>query len=189
MAVTGTFVIETILKWAIPFICLAIVGLLTARFVNPFQKGTKQQQIEQWETLANNSSLHRQFAQQLNVIEANYQHLDQEILNKLNQIQEQNKIEREELKTRHGKIDEQLNLLREGVLENHLTNLIYTCQNFIEQGYVTPGELDRYNSGYYLYKKLGGNGHMDYWHDQVMKLPHKNEMSHEISNKKNRGDS
>ena len=191
MAITGTFILEILLKWLIPFICLAVVSLITARLVNPYKKGNRQERIEEWENLANSSSLHKTFERQINFLEKNYQRVDEEIIKRLDAIQEQDKINREELKKHNEQVDIQLSLLREGVLETHLTNLIYTAQNFIDQGYITPAELDRYNQGYHLYKKLGGNGHMDYWHAQVMKLPHKNEMTHNINNKeyKNRGDS
>jgi len=55
MAITGAFVIETILKWAIPFMCLAIVGLITARLVNPMKKGNEQARLEEWESMAQKS--------------------------------------------------------------------------------------------------------------------------------------
>jgi len=61
MAITGAFVIETLLKWLIPFICLAVVSLITARLINPYKKGNKQERIEEWESLANSSSLHKTF--------------------------------------------------------------------------------------------------------------------------------
>lgn len=191
MAITGTFILEILLKWLIPFICLAVVSLITARLVNPYKKGNRQERIEEWENLANSSSLHKTFERQINLLEKNYQRIDNEIIKRLDAIQEQDKIDREELKKHNEQVDTQLSLLREGVLETYLINLIYMAQNFIDQGYITPAELDRYNQGYYLYKKLGGNGHMDYWHAQVMKLPHKNEMTHNINHEeqKNKGDS
>jgi len=51
MAITSAFILETILKWFIPFLCLAIVSFLTMKFVNPFKKGNEQQKLEEWKAL------------------------------------------------------------------------------------------------------------------------------------------
>jgi len=37
--VTWAMVLETAIKWLIPVLCVAIVGLITAHFVKPFRKG------------------------------------------------------------------------------------------------------------------------------------------------------
>jgi len=63
------------------------------------------------------------------------------------------------------------NLLRRGVLDLHLHNLIETCKVYIERGYITPIELMQYNERLTLYHSLGGNGHMDVWDERVRALP------------------
>lgn len=41
-------------------------------------------------------------------------------------------------------MEKNIDVMREGILDAHLINLIYTCENYIRRGYITPGELDRY---------------------------------------------
>ena len=65
-----------------------------------------------------------------------------------------------------------MELIQEGVLDAHLQNLIGTCETYIKRGYITATELDAYQSRYNLYKKLGGNGHMEPWDNAIKRLPH-----------------
>jgi hypothetical protein len=37
--ISWALVLETAVKWLIPAICVAIVGLVTARLIKPFKKG------------------------------------------------------------------------------------------------------------------------------------------------------
>ena len=64
-----------------------------------------------------------------------------------------------------------MELIQEGVLDAHLQNLIGTCETYIKRGYITATELDAYQSRYNLYKKLGGNGHMEPWDAKICALP------------------
>ena len=176
--VTGAFVLETILKWLIPFICLACVGIITAKLIGPWKKGNEKEELEKWEKYAQLSHMHEQLCgKQLEEIKIQYGKVDQEILNKLDKLQEQLDREHETSKNYHKTVDQSLDVLREGVLDAHLINLIYTCENYMRRGYITPGELDRYKQRLNLYYKLGGNGHMDYWDDQINQLPHSDSLT------------
>ena len=47
--VTWAIVLETAIKWLIPALCVAIVGLVTAHFIKPFKKGTSANRQEEWD--------------------------------------------------------------------------------------------------------------------------------------------
>jgi len=47
--VTWAMVLETAIKWLIPALCIAIVGLITAHFVKPFKKGNETARQEEWD--------------------------------------------------------------------------------------------------------------------------------------------
>jgi len=47
--VTWAMVLETAIKWLIPALCVAIVGLVTAHVIKPFRKGTKANKQEEWD--------------------------------------------------------------------------------------------------------------------------------------------
>ena len=181
--VTEALIVETIIKWLIPSICLAILGLITARLIKPWQKGNEKSELEKWEKYAQMSNMHQRLCgKQLEEIKNQYGKIDQEILEKLDTLQKQLDREHQINKEYHNGMDQSLNIVREGVLDAHLINLIYTCENYIQKGYITPNELDHYKQRLNLYYKLGGNGHMDYWDNQINKLPHHNEMTGNIQN-------
>lgn len=47
--ISWALVLETALKWLIPTICVAIVGLITVHFIKPFKKGNEATQQEEWD--------------------------------------------------------------------------------------------------------------------------------------------
>lgn len=123
--------------------------------------------------MAQRSHIHQQLCgKQFEQLRDQAEKTDHEIIKKLDYLEQ--KIEKNQKQTEQyeKQVEAQLNLLREGVLDSHLVNLIQTCENYIRRGYITPDELDRYKQRLILYHKLGGNGHMDYWDDQINKLPH-----------------
>ena len=62
-------------------------------------------------------------------------------------------------------------MIKQGVQDAHLQNLIATCQVYIKRGYITPAEFETYQGRYKLYKDLGGNGHMEPWNAKICALP------------------
>ena len=84
MAITGAFVLETILKWFIPFLCLTVVGFLTMKFVNPFKKGNEQQKLEEWKALEKQSDITQSLAgKEILKVKEETAKADQQILDKL----------------------------------------------------------------------------------------------------------
>ena len=172
MAVTGAFVIETILKWAIPFICLAIVGLITARLVNPIKKGNEQARLEEWEDMARKSDLHEELCgKHLQAFQKESEAMDHKILTKLDQMDQAWKNDIACLQESSERNSHDIDIVRQGVLDAHLQNLIQTSNEFIEKGFVTHAELMLYNARLAIYHRLGGNGHMDSWDERVKALP------------------
>jgi len=47
--VTWAMVLETAIKWLIPVICVAIVGLITAHIIKPYKAGNAAKQQEEWD--------------------------------------------------------------------------------------------------------------------------------------------
>jgi hypothetical protein len=93
-------------------------------------------------------------------------------MDKIDKISTSIDNQNESNKEYHKKVDKTINLIQEGVRDAHLQNLIATCEGYIKRGYITPTELDVYQSKYKLYKDLGGNGHMEPWDAKVKALPH-----------------
>lgn len=174
MAITGAFVIETILKWAIPFICLAIVGLITARLVNPMKKGNEQARLEEWESLAQKSDkLSQMCNRQIQTIQASSDKTDAKIIEMVDMMKEEFTVARKDVLENRKEMNNTLNLLRIGLIDIHLQNLIRTCEQYIKRGYITPVELEHYKERLKIYHDLGGNGHMDTWDKLIQELPHR----------------
>lgn len=170
--VTWAMVLETAIKWLIPMICVAIVGLVTAHFVKPFKKGNAANRQEDWDAHFRASHEPKKMGDtELNNLKDELGKSDKEILEKIgelnNSINEQNRVNREY----HQKVDKSINLIQQGVQDAHLQNLIATCQVYIKRGYITTAEFETYQARYKLYKELGGNGHMEPWNDKICALP------------------
>jgi hypothetical protein len=61
MVITGPILWELFLKWAVPFLCMAIVSLVTYLIAKPkkiYKKGSDAMALEEWEELAKKSNLH-----------------------------------------------------------------------------------------------------------------------------------
>lgn len=54
-----------------------------------------------------------------------------------------------------------LDVLREGILSAHYNALKDKCIMYINAGHISIYELENIEEEFTLYKKLGGNGHMD----------------------------
>lgn len=172
MAITGAFILETILKWFIPFLCLAIVGFLTMRFINPFKKGNEQQKLEEWKALEKQSDITQSLAgKEILKVKEETAKVDQQILDKLERLHQDMQENREMASREREKTNKSLDILREGVLDGHFQNLVSSCQTFIEHGYITHAELIQYNERLAIYHKLGGNGHMEPWDERIKALP------------------
>lgn len=172
MAVTGTLILETFVKWIIPFICAAIVGLIAARLINPIKKGNDQQKKEEWERIARSSNVHEEICgKHFAKIQEQSNAMDTQILAKLNAMDEKWQTDISALHNQQLKNAEEIDAVRQGVLDAHLQNLITACNTFIEHGYITHAELIQYNQRLAVYHKLGGNGHMDLWDERIRALP------------------
>lgn len=174
--ISWALVLETAVKWLIPAICVAIVGLVTAHFIKPFKKGNAAKQQEEWDEHFKVSQEPKKMGDhEQGLLETKLSHqvmeADQKIMEKIDKlstsIDEQNLTN----KAYHEKVDKSINLIQEGVRDAHLQNLIATCEQYIRRGYITSTELDVYQSRYKLYKELGGNGHMEPWDAKIKALP------------------
>ena len=175
--VTWAMVLETAIKWLIPVLCVAIVGLITAHLVKPLQKGTEAKQQEEWDKHFKASSEpkimgDKELATVKKELKDTVHGADQEILKQIKDLSTSINVQNESNKVYHEKVDKSINLIQDGVRDAHLQNLIQTCEGYIKRGYITPTELDVYQSRYKLYKDLGGNGHMEPWDAKVKALPH-----------------
>ena len=63
-----------------------------------------------------------------------------------------------------------LDILREGILSAHYNALKDKCIMYINAGHISIYELENIEEEFTLYKKLGGNGHMDALIEKVRKL-------------------
>lgn len=171
--VSEALILETILKWLIPTLCVAIVGLITAKIIKPLKKQNKAERQQQFDECLQSSTVAASFCDQ------HYQQLksesdknDKEILSRIDNLTnciEESQVHAEDY---HKKVDKHMDLIQKGVLDAHLQNLIATCEVYIKRGYITPVELQAYQERYTLYKNLGGNGHMEPWNRAIMNLPH-----------------
>ena len=175
--VSWALVLETAIKWLIPAICVAIVGLVTAHFIKPFKKGNEAKQQEDWDKHFNASQEpkkmgDKELASLKKELKEAVNEADQEILKQIKDLSTNINTQNENNKIYQSKVDKSISLIQEGVRDAHLQNLIATCEEYIKRGYITSTELDVYQSRYKLYKDLGGNGHMEPWDAKVKALPH-----------------
>ena len=172
----GNMVLETLIKWLIPFMCAGLVSIIVSLVTRPKEdriEGAKMRALQKWEENARKSNVHKEICgKYFDEIKKQSDAMDQQILDKINSLATQLKDFQQESILAREKAAQQLDVVREGVLDAHLTNLIYTCEAYIRKGYITPTELDHYKQRLDLYHKLGGNGHMEYWDAQINKLPH-----------------
>lgn len=174
--ISWALVLETAIKWLIPAICVAIVGLVTARLIKPFKKGNAATQQEEWDQHFKASQEPKKMGdhEQGALEEKLTNHIteaDQKIMEKIDKLSTAIDNQHEFNKAYHAKVDKSINLIQEGVRDAHLQNLIATCEQYIKRGYITSTELDVYQSRYKLYKELGGNGHMEPWDAKIKALP------------------
>jgi len=54
MVITGEVILELILKWLVPFICVGLAGYIGTRI----RKGNKNIRKEEWEAIAKESNVH-----------------------------------------------------------------------------------------------------------------------------------
>ena len=170
--VTWAMVLETAIKWLIPVLCVAIVGLITAHFVKPFKKGNAASKQEEWDAHFIASTEPKKMGdREFEGFKKEVKEADDKILTEIGEltksIKEQNEVNKEYRK----KVDASIDLIKQGVQDAHLQNLIATCQVYIKRGYITPAEFETYQGRYKLYKDLGGNGHMEPWNDKICALP------------------
>lgn len=165
-------ILETALKWAIPAICIAIVGIITAKIIKPLKKQNQADRQEEWDECMRHSSVPQTFCDQTyNRLRQESDTKDQQILDTINNLATTIQAEHEETKAYRETTEKQIELIQDGVRDVHLQNLIHTCEKFIKRGYITPEEREIYNQRYNLYKALGGNGHMEPWNNKMIALP------------------
>ena len=174
--VTWAMVLETAIKWLIPMLCVAIVGLITAHFIKPFKKGNETARQEEWDNHFESSTRPRAMGdRELGILRSELTttvtNADQQILEKIGELSKNIQDQNESNKAYHERVDKSINLIQQGVQDAHLQNLIATCQTYIKRGYITTAEFETYQQRYTLYKDLGGNGHMEPWNAKICALP------------------
>ena len=170
--VTWAMVLETAIKWLIPVICVAIVGLITAHFVKPFKKGNDVSRQEEWDAHFLASQEPKKMGdRELEDFKKSVNDADKEILKQIGELTQNINEQNESNKRYNEKVDKSIGLIQQGVQDAHLQNLIATCQIYIKRGYITTAEFETYRARYQLYKDLGGNGHMEPWDAKICALP------------------
>ena len=170
--ISWALIAETALKWLIPTLCVAIVGLITAKIIKPFKKGNAVTQQEEWDQHFKASQEPKKMGDhEQGALEEKLTEADQKIIEKIDKLSTAIDNQYEFNKAYNAKVDKSINLIQEGVRDAHLQNLIATCEQYIKRGYITSTELDVYQSRYKLYKELGGNGHMEPWDAKIKALP------------------
>lgn len=172
--ITGAAILDLVLKWLIPFICVAFMGFLTVRFIKPWKVGNESERLKEWENMAQKSDkLSQMCNRQVQTIQASSEKTDEKIMEMVDAMKEEFTIARQDVLENRREMNGTLNLLRIGLVDIHLQNLIRTCEKYIKRGYITPVELEHYKERLKIYHDLGGNGHMDTWDKLIQELPHR----------------
>lgn len=172
--ITGAAILDLVLKWLIPFICVALMGFLTVRFVKPWKVGNENERLKEWEHMAQKSDkLSQMCNRQVQTIQASSEKTDAKIMEMVDAMKEEFTVARQDVLENRKEMNGTLNLLRIGLVDIHLQNLIRTCEKYIKRGYITPIELEHYKERLKIYHDLGGNGHMDTWDKLIQELPHR----------------
>lgn len=165
----GKELIDYFLKWFIPFLSAGLFGLLITPLIKDYKSGRKVREQRQWNEQA--AELKTLFEKSI----GRYQEL-QSYIESVEQVSNQEDIllRKQLTETKEVLIREIQNRtagMREALLSIHLNNLIRDSIRYIEQGWVSAGDLQDYNERYITYRELGGNGHMDPWYPKVKRLP------------------
>lgn len=91
--------------------------------------------------------------------------------NKMETLKKENELSDKKLNDKINSVVDVLDLLKEGILSLHLDSLIQESKFYIGQGWISVDALERFEEKYKLYKRLGGNGHMESWLKKIRKLP------------------
>lgn len=168
MVITGEVILELILKWLVPFVCVALAGYIGTRI----KKGNKSIRKEEWEAIAKESNVHEQICgKHFEAIQKESKEMDDKILDALKDFKKEFDKVHLDAEENRKELRKDLDVVRKGVLDAHLQNLIATCKVYIQRGYITPSELEAYNERLNTYHALGGNGHMGPWDARIQSLP------------------
>lgn len=108
--ITWAMVLETAIKWLIPVLCVAIVGLITAHFVKPFKKGNAAAKQEEWDALFDASTHPKTMgdAEWESVKKSLFEvsaTADREIIEKIDKLASTIDIQNEQAEKYHEKVD------------------------------------------------------------------------------------
>ena len=170
--ISGALILETIVKWLIPAICAGLLALFISHLVKPYKAGSQLQERQAWDQNYRESEEPKKVIEQVKKDLAEItSHADEAIINKIDDLNKEILDQKAISKKYHDDVDKSIKLVRDGVRDAHLQNLISTCEVYIKRGYITATELDAYQNRYNLYKELGGNGHMEPWDAKIKALP------------------
>lgn len=96
------------------------------------------------------------------------------VYDEINDLREITLGEYTELNDKVESVIQSLDVLREGILSAHYNALKEKCTRHINAGHISIYELEIIEEEYTLYKKLGGNGHMEALMVKVRSLPIEN---------------
>lgn len=188
--VTWAFVLETLIKWGIPVLAAAIIGVIVKYLVDPVKRrhneGYQMEKQTEWDEYARQSTVMNEKCQvQIRTMEtaidgkfqeakSSSKATDMEILAAIKDIRNDINQMNTRINSMNTNMENSLSLLQKGVLDQHFTNLVSTCKVYLQRqptAYITPVELIQYNEKLALYHQLGGNGHMDVWDEKIRELP------------------
>jgi acyl dehydratase len=114
-------VLETAIKWLIPMICVAIVGLVTAHFIKPFKAGNEAARQAEWDLRFAASTKPKEMGNTVRgELESTVAKTDSKIIEKLDNLTTSIDQSNKDMAAYHAKVDASIKLIQEGVQDAHL---------------------------------------------------------------------
>ena len=150
--------IQELIKWGVPLIGAGVLATIVKPIVTAIATSRKEHEQKDWDLKA--ADLREEILGTQESIKLMVQkHVEDksEIENHLSELRKE--------------FAQKTNGVREAILAMHGRNLVVDAKHYVHDNSIGVEELEDFMDRYSVYKKLGGNGHMDTWLEKVKRLP------------------
>ena len=173
-------ILEKVISWGVPVLCVAIVTYLVKPFIKTHKKGQELEEQEEWDNRS--AKMKDDFDSRLSALESHHCEDTSELENKIKAIEQKEDTTQELLKQIlkniqqnnkefHDRIDTFEKKNTDAFVQIYQRDLIVDGKTYLNNKKWTPNQKSNFKKRYNQYKAWGGNGDIEPWIEKLNRLP------------------
>lgn len=173
-------ILEKVISWGIPVLCMGIITYLVKPFVKTHKRGQELEEQEEWDNRS--AKMKDDFDKRLEALEKHHCADTSEIENKIQILENREQTTQillekilKEVQSNNSQFHGRMDLLEQkntdAFIQIYQRDLIVDGKSYLANKMWTPQQKANFKKRYDQYKAWGGNGDIEPWIERLNRLP------------------